>query len=150
MTGWRLGYVIAPPSHVRALQRLYGNFFISTNEFVQWAGVAALREAAGEPARFARIFAERRRIMIDGLRGIGLGVGFEPAGAFYILANARHLSADSLGLAYEILEQCHVAVTPGVAFGRNAEGYLRFSYSASVERIREGLRRLGAFLATRR
>ena len=150
MTGWRLGYVIAPPSHVAALQRLYGNFFISTNEFVQWAGVAALREAAGEPARFARIFAERRRIMIDGLRAIGLGVGAEPAGAFYILANARHFSADSLSFAYEILEQSHVAVTPGVAFGRNAEGYLRFSYSASVERIREGLRRLGTFLAARR
>jgi aspartate/methionine/tyrosine aminotransferase len=150
MTGWRLGYLIAPASHVRALQRLYGNFFISTNEFVQWAGVAALREAADEPARFARIFAERRRIMIDGLRSIGLGVGFEPAGAFYILANARHFSADSLGFAYEILQQSHVAVTPGVAFGRNAEGYLRFSYSASIERIHEGLRRLGAFLGRRR
>jgi (5-formylfuran-3-yl)methyl phosphate transaminase len=150
MTGWRLGYLIAPPSHVKALQRLYGNFFISTNEFVQWAGVAALREAAAEPAGFARIFAERRRIMIEGLRAIGLGVGFEPTGAFYILANARHFSADSLSFAYEILERSHVAVTPGVAFGRNAEGYLRFSYSASVERIREGLRRLGAFLAARR
>jgi (5-formylfuran-3-yl)methyl phosphate transaminase len=150
MTGWRLGYVIAPPSHVRALQRLYGNFFISSNEFVQWAGVAALREAAAEPARFARLFAERRRIMIDGLRAIGLGVGFEPTGAFYILANARHFTADSLRFAYEILEQSHVAVTPGIAFGRNAEGYLRFSYSASIERIREGLRRLGAFLAARR
>jgi (5-formylfuran-3-yl)methyl phosphate transaminase len=150
MTGWRLGYVIAPPSYVRALQRLYGNFFISTNEFVQWAGVAALREAADAPARFARIFAERRRIMIEGLRAIGLGVGFEPTGAFYILANARHFSSDSLSFAYEILERSHVAVTPGVAFGRNAEGYLRFSYSASVERIREGLRRLGAFLVTRR
>jgi aspartate/methionine/tyrosine aminotransferase len=150
MTGWRLGYVIAPPSHVRALQRLYGNFFISSNEFVQWAGVAALREAAAEPARFARLFAERRRIMIDGLRAIGLGVGFEPTGAFYVLANARHFTADSLRFAYEILEQSHVAVTQGIAFGRNAEGYLRFSYSASIERIREGLRRLGAFLVARR
>jgi aspartate/methionine/tyrosine aminotransferase len=150
MTGWRLGYVIAPPSHVRALQRLYGNFFISTNEFVQWAGVAALREAAGEPARFAGVFAERRRIMIDGLRAIGFGVGVEPTGAFYILANARHFSGDSVRFAYEILDGCHVAVTPGVAFGKNAEGYLRFSYSASVERIQEGLRRLGAFLAAPR
>jgi aspartate/methionine/tyrosine aminotransferase len=150
MTGWRLGYAIVPPSHLRAMQRLYGNFFISTNEFVQWAGVAALREAAGEPARFARLFAERRRIMIDGLRELGLGVGFEPTGAFYILANARHFSGDSVRFAYEILEGCHVAVTPGLAFGKNAEGYLRFSYSASVERIQEGLRRLGGFLAARR
>jgi (5-formylfuran-3-yl)methyl phosphate transaminase len=149
MTGWRLGWIVAPPSHVRALQRLYGNFFISTNEFVQWAGVAALREAGEATVRFREIFAERRRLMVDGLRAIGLGVGFEPTGAFYVLANARHFSGDSLRFAYEILEGCHVAVTPGVAFGRNAEGYLRFSYAASIERIEEGLRRLGAFLAGR-
>ncbi|HET7343058.1 MAG TPA: pyridoxal phosphate-dependent aminotransferase [Methylomirabilota bacterium] len=150
MTGWRLGWIVAPPSHVRALQRLYGNFFISTNEFVQWAGLAALREAGGETVRFRQIFAERRRLMIAGLRALGLGVGFEPTGAFYILANARHLAGDSVRLAYEILEGAHVAVTPGSAFGRNAEGYLRFSYAASIERIQEGLRRLGAFLAARR
>jgi aspartate/methionine/tyrosine aminotransferase len=150
MTGWRLGWLVAPPSHVRALQRLYGNFFISTNEFVQWAGVAALREAGDETVRFRRIFAERRRLMIDGLRAIGLGVGFEPTGGFYVLANARHFAGDSVRFAYEILEGARVAVTPGAAFGRNAEGYLRFSYAASVERIREGLARLGAFLASRR
>jgi aspartate/methionine/tyrosine aminotransferase len=149
MTGWRLGWVIAPLEHTRALQRLYGNFFISTNEFVQWAGVAALREAADETARFRRIFAERRRAMVDGLRAVGLGVGFEPEGAFYVLANARRFGTDSVRLAYEILEHAHVAVTPGAAFGSNAEGYLRFSYASSVERIREGLRRLGAYLARR-
>ncbi|HEU5193509.1 MAG TPA: pyridoxal phosphate-dependent aminotransferase [Methylomirabilota bacterium] len=150
MTGWRLGWIVAPQSHVKALQRLYGNFFISTNEFVQWAGVAALREAGEATVRFREIFAERRRLMIAGLRALGFGVGAEPTGAFYVLANARHFSGDSLRFAYEILEGCHVAVTPGVAFGRNAEGFLRFSYSASVERIEEGLRRLAAFLARRR
>ena len=149
MTGWRLGWVIAPREHVRALQTVYGNFFISTNEFVQWAGVAALREAVDVTARFRRIFAERRRAMVDGLRGIGLGVGFEPEGAFYVLANARRFTGDSVAFAYEILERAHVAVTPGAAFGSNAEGYLRFSYASSVERIREGLRRLGGFLAAR-
>jgi aspartate/methionine/tyrosine aminotransferase len=149
MTGWRLGWVIAPREHARALQTLFGNFFISTNEFVQWAGVAALREAADETVRFRRIFAERRRVMVDGLRAIGLGVGFEPEGAFYVLANARRFCTDSVGFAYEILERAHVAVTPGRAFGTNAEGYLRFSYASSVERIREGLRRLGDFLAAR-
>ena len=149
MTGWRLGWLIAPPAHIRALQRLYGNFFISTNEFVQWAGVAALREAADETVRFRRIFAERRRAMVAGLRGIGLGVGFEPDGAFYVLANARRFTADSVRFAYEILENAHVAVTPGAAFGSNAEGYLRFSYASSVDRIHEGLRRLGAYLARR-
>jgi aspartate/methionine/tyrosine aminotransferase len=150
MTGYRLGYVIAPHPHIRALQRLYGNFFISTNEFVQWAGVAALRHAGEDSRRFRAIFDERRRAMIAGLRAIGLGVGFEPTGAFYVLANARHLSKDSVSLAYEILESCRVAVTPGAAFGANAEGYLRFSYAASLDRIREGLARLGRFLASRR
>jgi len=149
MTGWRLGWVIAPREHTRALQRLYGNFFISTNEFVQWAGVAALREAADETVRFRRIFAERRRVMVDGLRAIGLGVGFEPEGAFYVLANARRFTTDSVRFAFEILDGAHVAVTPGAAFGSNAEGYLRFSYAASPERIREGLRRLGAWLGRR-
>jgi aspartate/methionine/tyrosine aminotransferase len=149
MTGWRLGWIVAPREHTRALQRLYGNFFISTNEFVQWAGVAALREAAEETATFRRIFAERRRAMVDGLRSIGLGVAFEPEGAFYVLANARRFACDSVGLAYDVLEHAHVAVTPGAAFGSNAEGYLRFSYASSVERIREGVRRVGAYLARR-
>jgi aspartate/methionine/tyrosine aminotransferase len=150
MTGWRLGYVIGPPARIRALQTLFGNFFISTNEFVQWAGVAALREAAEDARRFRAIFDERRRVMIAGLRAIGLGVGFEPTGAFYVLANARRFTQDSVRFAYEILENAHVAVTPGAAFGANAEGYLRFSYAASQERIEEGLRRLGRFLEQRR
>ena len=149
MTGWRLGWMIAPREHMRALQRLHGNFFISTNEFVQWAGVAALREAADETLRFRRIFAERRRVMVTGLRALGFGVGFEPVGAFYVLADARRFGADSVRLAYDLLDGAHVAVTPGAAFGSNAEGYLRFSYASSVERIQEGLRRLGAWLARR-
>ncbi|MBI1848475.1 MAG: pyridoxal phosphate-dependent aminotransferase [Candidatus Rokubacteria bacterium] len=149
MTGWRLGYLIAPRDHIRALQTAFGNFFISTNEFVQWAGIAALAEASEEPARFRAIFDERRRAMIAGLREIGLGVGFEPTGAFYVLANARRFTTDSVRFAYEILDEAHVALTPGAAFGANAEGYLRFSYAASLERIQEGLRRIGRFLATR-
>jgi len=150
MTGWRLGWVIGPRDYIRVLQMLYGNFFISTNEFVQWAGVAALREAGDDSRRFRAIFDDRRRAMIAGLRSIGLGVGAEPTGAFYVLANARHLSHDSVGLAREILESSHVAVTPGAAFGANAEGYLRFSYASSLERIQEGLSRLERFLASRR
>jgi aspartate/methionine/tyrosine aminotransferase len=146
MTGWRLGWVVAPREHIRALQTLYGNFFISTNEFVQWAGLAALREAGEDSRRFRAIFADRRRAMIAGLRALGFGVGAEPTGAFYVLANARHLSVDSVSLARDILESSHVAVTPGAAFGANAEGYLRFSYASSLERIEEGLARLRRFL----
>jgi (5-formylfuran-3-yl)methyl phosphate transaminase len=149
MTGWRLGYLIGPAADVRVLQKVFGNFFISTNEFVQWAGVAALREAGEESRRFRAIFAERRAAMVQGLRRIGLGVGFEPNGAFYVLANARAFTDDSTRFALEMLERAHVAVTPGAAFGPNAEGYLRFSYASSVERIEEGLRRIERFLAAR-
>jgi aspartate/methionine/tyrosine aminotransferase len=150
MTGWRLGYLIAPRDHIRSLQRLFGNFFISTNEFVQWAGVAALREAGDDARRFRRVFDERRRAMVAGLRAAGLGVGFEPTGAFYVLANARRYTGDSTRFVFELLESSHVAVTPGAAFGTNAEGYLRVSYAASLDRIQEGLGRLGRFLASRR
>jgi aspartate/methionine/tyrosine aminotransferase len=150
MTGWRLGWVVGPADDIRSLQGLFGNFFISTNEFVQWAGVAALRHAGDDVRRQRAIFDERRRAMIAGLRRVGLGVGFEPTGAFYVLANAHRFTDDSLRFAYEILEAARVAVTPGVAFGPHAEGYLRFSYASSVERIEEGLRRLDEFLARRR
>ena len=149
MTGWRLGYLIGPADQIAALQRLFGNFFISTNEFVQWAGVAALREGLEDSRRFRRLFDERRRAMVAGLRAVGLGVACEPTGAFYVLADARRFDGDSRRLALELLESCHVAVTPGVAFGAGAEGYLRVSYAASLDRIQAGLARLGRFLAAR-
>jgi aspartate/methionine/tyrosine aminotransferase len=88
--------------------------------------------------------------MVEGVRRIGLGVGFEPTGAFYVLANARAYTHDSTAFARTMLEEAHVAVTPGAAFGPNAEGYLRFSYASSVARIEEGLRRIERFLAARR
>ncbi len=150
MTGWRIGYLIAPRAFMPTLSAMHGNFFISSNEFVQWAALAALRDAGEETARFRRIFDERRRAMVAGLRRIGLGVGAPPTGAFYVLANARHLTGDSLAFAFEILEAAHVGVTPGVDFGRNAEGYLRFSYAQSLERIGEAMERIGRFLAARR
>jgi aspartate/methionine/tyrosine aminotransferase len=87
--------------------------------------------------------------MLAGLARIGLGVRVPPTGAFYVLANARQHTADSLAFAFEMLERTHVAVTPGIDFGKNAEGYLRFCYANSLERIDEGLARIGAFLRDR-
>jgi (5-formylfuran-3-yl)methyl phosphate transaminase len=149
MTGWRLGYLIAPKTHVRALQRLHQNFFISSNEFVQWAGVAALREAGDDVRRFRAIFDERRGAMVAGLRAIGLGVGAEPTGAFYVFADARRFCERSYDFAFEILAGARVAVTPGIDFGAGGEGYLRFSYANGLPRIREALGRLGEFLRDR-
>ena len=147
MTGWRLGYLIAPKAYIRTLQTLHQNFFISSQEVSQWAGVTALREAGPEVVRFRRVFDERRRAMIEGLRAVGFGVGAEPTGAFYVLADARRHCTRSYDFAFELLSGAHVAVTPGIDFGGAAEGYLRFSYASGLERVREGLRRVGEFLA---
>jgi aspartate/methionine/tyrosine aminotransferase len=150
MTGWRLGYVIAPKEFMKTLGTAHGNFFISTNEFVQWAALAALTEAGEDVVRFRKIFDQRRRAMVAGLRRIGLGVVVEPTGAFYVLANAKRFGTDSKALAFDILEHAHVGVTPGVDFGSRAEGFLRFSYSNSLERIEEAIGRIGRYLERRR
>lgn len=146
MTGWRLGYLIAPKEFVRPLQKLQQNLFICANSFVQWGGVAALREAQAESERMRAIYDERRKFVIPRLREIGFGVAVEPTGAFYVLANAKKFGADSYKLAFEILEQAKVAVTPGIDFGSNGEGYLRFSYANSLENLAEGLRRIDRYL----
>lgn len=146
MTGLRLGYLIAPKAFVRPIQKLQQNFFISANAMIQKAGIAALKGAADDVARMKRIYNERRIFMIRRLREIGLGITVEPTGAFYVFANARHICEDSYKLAFDILENACVGVTPGIDFGRHGEGYLRFSYANSMENIAEGLNRLEAYL----
>jgi aspartate/methionine/tyrosine aminotransferase len=149
MTGWRLGYVIAPPEFVRPLQKVQQNFFISAGSISQWAGLAALTKAQDDVERMKITYDERRRYMIRRVRELGFGLTVEPSGAFYILVNARHLTDSSYELAFEILEKAGVGVAPGIDFGENAEGYLRLSYANSLENIEEGLKRLEGFLNRR-
>lgn len=149
MTGWRLGWVVAPERYVAAMQRLQQNFFISAGSVAQWAGIAALDECDEDVARMVKEYARRRLVLIEGLAKLGLKAPVEPKGAFYVLVDARHISRDSLALARDILEKAHVGVTPGIDFGPGAEGYLRFSYANSVENIEEGLHRLGRYLEAR-
>jgi aspartate/methionine/tyrosine aminotransferase len=149
MTGLRLGYLIAPSEFIRPIQKMQQNLFICANSVVQRAGIAALRKTAEDVARMKRTYNERRRFMIRRLRELGFGIATEPTGAFYVFAGARHLSGDSYNLAFDILEKAHVGVTPGVDFGENGEGYLRFSYANSLERIAEGLARVERYLADR-
>ncbi len=146
MTGWRLGYLIAPREYIRPMQVMQQNLFISPNSFVQWAGIAALKESRKEVEEMKEIYNRRREFMLKRLKEIGLGVAVEPTGAFYILANARQYSIDSFRLAFDILEKAGVGVTPGIDFGSQAEGFLRFSYANSLENIEEGMERLQRYL----
>lgn len=148
MTGFRLGYVIAPELAIRSLQSLQQSFFISTSEFVQHAGIAALAEGASHVESMRRQYAARRRLLVDGLRSLGLSIPIDPPGAFYVLVDMRHYQRDSLTLAFEILDRAHVAVGPGRDFGEAAEGFLRFSFATATAEIEEGLRRLAKLLPT--
>ena len=142
MTGLRLGYMIAPKHFIRPIQKLQQNFFISANAMVQVAGIAAFKQAGEDILRMKRIYNERRQYMIRRLKDMGLGITVEPTGAFYVFANAKHISDDSYKLAFDILEKAHVGVAPGIDFGKNGEGYLRFSYATSMENIAQGMDRL--------
>ena len=146
MTGFRVGYCIVPEEFVRPMQKVAQNFFISTGDFVQWAALCALKEAGPDVETMRETFNQRRKFIVPRLKELGFGITVEPTGAFYVLANAKKFTSDSYGFAFEILEQAKVGVAPGIDFGANGEGYLRFSYAASMDKIKKGLDRIEKFL----
>jgi aspartate/methionine/tyrosine aminotransferase len=149
MTGWRLGYLIAPREFVRPAEKIQQNFFLCANHFVQAAGVVALTEAQGDVARMRAVYDERRRYLVPALREIGMKIACEPTGAFYVFADASEWGTDSLALARRILDEAGVALAPGIDFGPGGEGFLRLSYAASLDRLEEGVRRLAEWVDSR-
>jgi len=146
MTGFRLGYLIAPEAALRPLRSLQQNLFISASEFVQQAGVAALREGGETLAVMREAYARRRTRLVEGLRRLGLGVPVVPAGAFYVFADARAFEGDSRRLASALLERAGVAATPGIDFGAAGEGHLRFCCAVGEDVIEEALERMAPVL----
>lgn len=146
MTGWRLGYVIAPREYVRAMQIMQQNFFICASSFAQEGGIAALTECDQEVKQMLDIYNERRLYLLQRLKAMGIATRHDPLGAFYALANVKKYTLDSYRFAFDILEKAKVAVTPGIDFGANCEGYIRFSYANSLSNIKEALDRLEVFL----
>jgi aspartate/methionine/tyrosine aminotransferase len=146
MTGWRLGYLIAPKKYVRTIQKLQQNLFISANDFVQHAGVVAINEAKPHVEKMRDVFNARRNVMIQKIKDVGFVVRSEPRGAFYVMADVRNFSRDSFSFAFELLQEASVGATPGIDFGTNGEGFIRFSYANSVENIEEAFARIGNFL----
>jgi aspartate/methionine/tyrosine aminotransferase len=149
MTGWRVGWMVVPPDHVRRIERLAQNMFICPPHASQIAALAAL-DCEDELQANLAVYAENRRLMLEGLPDAGFDRIAPPDGAFYVYADISHLTDDSLGFCKEILDQAGVAVTPGMDFDKQrGNGTLRFSYARSTDDIREGLKRLKAFMESR-
>jgi len=155
MTGWRIGYTLAPEALIQALIKLQSQSTSNATSIAQYAALEAMRGTMATVPVMLAEYAKRRKRIVEGLRAIP-GVTCEwPGGAFYAFPNiSAHLSSGAGGpalaksceeIAKMLLERAHVAVVPGAAFG--APGYLRLSYATSLERIEEGLRRLERFFA---
>lgn len=147
MTGLRLGYLIAPKKYMRSLQTLQQNLFICAPSTAQKAGIAALKQAEADVQRMRQTYNQRRLYMLQRLRGMGFTIHTEPQGAFYVFADARRFTTDCYHFAFDVLEKAHVGITPGVDFGTNGEGFVRFSYANSIENIKEAMDRLEKYLS---
>jgi aspartate/methionine/tyrosine aminotransferase len=149
MTGWRLGWAVVPPELVPAMERLAQNYYICASTPAQLAALACFTPESIEVCEARkREFAQRRALVLKGLRDIGLPVPVPPDGAFYVYIDVRQTGLDAMGFCEQALQQAHVALTPGHDFGASEAGrFVRLSYAASREDLVEGLARLGRFVA---
>jgi aspartate/methionine/tyrosine aminotransferase len=152
MTGWRLGWLVAPPAYVREIEKLAQNLFISPSAVAQHAALACFApETMAIVEARRRELDERRRYLIPALESIGLRVPVAPQGAFYVYADCSAVAADSFALARSILTEAGVALTPGKDFGRNEPGkHIRIAYTQPVARLEEAVARIGKFLGSPR
>ena len=146
MTGWRLGYGVMPPELAWRVARLMTNSNSCTASFTQMAGVEALRGQQESVSLMVAEFAERRRLVVDGLNAIPGITCRAPAGAFYAFPNIRGLGIGSDELAGRLLDEAGVAALAGTSFGAFGEGYLRLSYANSIPNLTLALERIDAFM----
>jgi len=150
MTGWRLGWIVAPEWAVEGLDRLAQNLYLAAPTLAQHAALRAFSPENLEILEQRRqTFAQRRDFLVPALRSLGFELPFEPEGAFYVYANCEKFSNDSFALCNALLSEAGVAVTPGLDFGDHlASKHLRFAYTADIGRLEEGIRRMQKFLAS--
>ena len=147
MTGWRLGYSVWPRDVVGHAEKLAVNCHSCVNASAQYAGIAALEGPQESVHDMVRAFAERRRVIVDGLNDIPGISCVEPGGAFYAFPNITGTGLASDVVQARLLEEAGVAVISGTSFGAYGEGYLRFSYASSLDSIRAALDRVRRCLA---
>ncbi|KAB8288037.1 aminotransferase [Bifidobacterium ramosum] len=150
MTGWRLGWAVVPENTIEAVDDLATNFYLCAHTPTQHAAVACFTpESLAVCEERRQELLARRRIVVDGLRAIGLPLEVEPNGAFYAYFNITSTGLDAWTFCERALNEAHVALTPGRDFGpATADTHVRLSYAASREALAEGLRRLGEFVKT--
>jgi aspartate/methionine/tyrosine aminotransferase len=148
MTGWRLGWMVAPERYVREIDKLSQNIYLAAPTPSQYAALAAF-----EPDTLALLdarrdeFKARRDYLVPALRVLGFDIPQMPQGAFYVYAGCSRLTQNSYTFAVDLLERAGVAITPGMDFGDNApQQHVRFAYTQSIEQLQEGVRRISAFL----
>ena len=148
MTGWRLGWMVAPEPYVEAIERLAQNIFLSAPTPAQYAALAAFEpETLAILEQRRQAFQERRDYLLPALQELGLAFGGTPQGAFYLYADCSAFTDDTYRFCQDLLEQEGVAATPGKDFGFNQpERYVRFAYTTEIPKLEEGVRRLGRFL----
>lgn len=148
MTGWRLGWLVAPRDYVRDIEKLAQNLFIAPSTPAQHAALAAFGSDTRDILEERRSeFRRRRDTLLPGLRELGFAVATEPVGAFYIYADSRRHAEDSFALAEHLIAEAGVAATPGLDFGCNAPArHMRFAYTIATHRIEEGLARMARVL----
>jgi aspartate/methionine/tyrosine aminotransferase len=147
MTGWRLGWMVVPPEHVRIVERLAQNMFICPAHASQVAALGALSpEGRAELDAHRETYARNREVLLAGLAEAGLTKTAPADGAFYVYADVSEITQDSKALADRILAEAGVAVTPGLDFDKTrGQGTLRFSYARGTAEIEDGVSRLVRF-----
>ncbi|MCX7148451.1 MAG: pyridoxal phosphate-dependent aminotransferase [Rhodocyclales bacterium] len=151
MTGWRLGWLVAPQRYVREIEKLAQNLYIAPSTVAQHAALAAFQPETMSILEARRHeFSLRRDILLPGLRTLGFKITAEPCGAFYVYADCSGLADESFDLCQELLTEAGVAATPGVDFGSNApQRHIRFAYTVERSQIEQGLARMAEFLSSR-
>jgi aminotransferase len=145
MTGWRVGWLAAPASIIEGILKVHQYTTMSAPTTAQDAALVALTEGEPDVERMLAEYDRRRRLVVDGFNGLGLET-FEPRGAFYAFPRITSTGRDSASFAERLLEEEHVAVIPGTAFGPSGEGHVRACYAASYEQLQEALVRIGRFV----
>jgi aspartate/methionine/tyrosine aminotransferase len=146
MTGWRIGWIVAPAPLTRPIERLQGNLAISVPTLSQIAAEAAFEGRADMDA-VKHGYEENRRLLVEGLPKIGLDRFLPVDGAFYLYADVSRFSSDSFDFARRMLQEAHVAATPGIDFDPvNGAHFVRFCYAGSQGDMREAVRRIGTWL----